>query len=449
VPSVMVLMAMILSFATIQLDTVVAGAAPDWLSWLFDNQPQGAREVLSTIAGSMITVAGVVFSITLVAVSNAAYRLSPRLLTNFMRDVSNQVTLGTFISTFIYCLMVLRAVQSAPAGQQGDEASAFVPHLALLLAIALAVCSIAVLIYFIHHIPRSIHVSSVVADIGTDLKNQLASLFPRELGAPTDAEIGGSNEKAFRERLLAGEAGVIAVPSTASGYLRIMDTDDLMEIAEKKDLEIQLLVQPGEFLNEGDAVMTFRRADGAKPDKALTSKLQETFTLGAMRTPMQDANFLAQELSEIAMRALSPGINDPVSAISALNWLGSGLAYLGGRESIKPLRKDSKGRDRILSPVITFESLVENSLVMIAPDFARNLPAARAYLTVTSRLARGLPTERRAVIEKLQTRFKKITGEALPEKDVEEMFSEPVGGRSAALARARNKAQKFLSLFSF
>lgn len=169
-PTIMSVLAGLLSRGAIQLDVHIGKNPPENLAWLFNNQPDGARAVLSTIAGSTITVAGVVFSITLVTLSGAAAQYGPRLLTNFMRDQTNQITLGTFIATFLYCLLVLRAVQNAPTGANASEASYFVPHIALLIGLGFALASIAVLIRFIHHVPRSIHNSLLTARIGHDLK---------------------------------------------------------------------------------------------------------------------------------------------------------------------------------------------------------------------------------------------------------------------------------------
>ncbi|WP_333981088.1 DUF2254 family protein [Sphingomonas aerolata] len=146
----------------------------DGYVWLYASRPDGARQVLSSVGGSMITVAGTVFSVTIAAVVYASGQYGPRLLTNFMRDRGNQVTLGTFIATFLYCLLVLRTIHSA------DESGGygFVPNLALLVGVLLALCSIAVLIYFIHHVPSKIHINSVIEDVGDRLLRGIDDRFP-------------------------------------------------------------------------------------------------------------------------------------------------------------------------------------------------------------------------------------------------------------------------------
>ena len=409
VPMVMVALSIILSFAVLKVDTLVSQASPDWLSWLTDNQPQGAREVLSTIAGSMITVAGVVFSITLVTVSNAAFRLSPRLLTNFMRDIANQITLGTFISTFIYCLLILRAVQSAPEGQTGDAAAAFVPHLAILIALILAVCSIAVLIYFIHHTPLAIHVSSVVAQISSELDQQLRE----KCGGEKDTQIKSGEISGVLDRLKPEASDVTVIASPVTGYVRIIDKTEMMSAAEAFDLEVQILCRTGDFLTEGDPMVRYRACSSLEESEDAKKKLRACFFLGSMRTPVQDSEFLFQELSEIAMRALSPGINDPVSAISALNRIVAALMIVGEGNDATPYETDEQDKIRILSPETRFETLVHANLDMMAPDFARSAPAARDFLHRLERLKRRLEGRNQKLIAQVEARFRTQVKDAL------------------------------------
>ncbi|MBC7706367.1 MAG: DUF2254 domain-containing protein, partial [Rhodoferax sp.] len=155
VPATMAFLAVALAVAAVELDKAVAD---DWLlslGWSYSGGAEGASLVLGTVAGSMIAIAGAVFSMTLVALSLASSQLGPRLLRNFMRDTVNQVVLGTFVATFVYCLLVLRTIRRA------DEV-AFVPHLSVTIGVLLAIVSVGVLIYFIHHISVSIQADQVV-----------------------------------------------------------------------------------------------------------------------------------------------------------------------------------------------------------------------------------------------------------------------------------------------
>src|SRR5690606_24713612 len=139
------------------------------MGWLNPNTPEGARSLLATIAGSMITVAGVTFSITIAAVAYAASQLGSYLLGNFMRDTANQFTLGTFIATFVFCLLILRTIRGSADAVDDPGVAVFVPHIGVAIAMGLTMASLAVLIFFFHHVPRSIQATEVVASLGRSL----------------------------------------------------------------------------------------------------------------------------------------------------------------------------------------------------------------------------------------------------------------------------------------
>ena len=183
-PSVMALGAMLLAFAMVYADSHNGSTWMDRFPWLYAARPDGARSLLSSIGGSMIGVAGTTFSVTIAAVVYASGQYGPRLLSNFMSDRGNQVTLGTFIATFLYSMIVLRTIRSP--GETEAGAAAFVPQLALLIAVVLVLCSIAVLIFFIHHVPMRIHINNVIERIGDRLIEEIDSRFPVFVGAPLD-----------------------------------------------------------------------------------------------------------------------------------------------------------------------------------------------------------------------------------------------------------------------
>ena len=174
-PALMTFAAIGLSFATIALDWVVQESLLKRVALVWIGGIEGARQLLSTIAGSMITVAGVVFSITIVVLALASSQFGPRLLRNFMRDRGNQVVLGTFIATFTYCLLVLRSIH-------GGDGTPFVPYISVSLGIALALVSVAVLIYFIHHVSVIIQAPTVIAMVAAELEDGIERLFPEKLG---------------------------------------------------------------------------------------------------------------------------------------------------------------------------------------------------------------------------------------------------------------------------
>jgi uncharacterized membrane protein len=203
--------------------------------------PQGARTLLATVAGSVIGIAGVSFSITIVALTLASSQFGPRLLNNFMKDVSNQIVLGTFIATFIYCLLVLGSIREA-------EAHLFVPQISIKVGILLTFISLGVFIYFIHHISVSIHAENVIASVSKDLEKSIHHLFPQKIGQgkieiePSVAPLLPPNFEQESQALL----------SQTSGYLQAIDQQGIMSLATDHDLLIHLKHRPGDFIATGE-----------------------------------------------------------------------------------------------------------------------------------------------------------------------------------------------------
>ncbi len=282
-------------------------------------RPQGASNMLTVISGSMIGVASTVFSITIAAVAYASGTYGPRLLTNFMEDKGNQLSLATFIGTFVYAITVLRTVRAEDevAASAADAASTtlpgFVPQLSLLVAYLLMALSVAVLVYFLNHVPSSIRINTVLKDIGHRLLDDIRGNYPEDA---TGRESGPAPEG--------------KMPSTErTGYIQIIDYDELAELADTHNCVIALELRTGDFIHPGMALV--RLCKGAASEE-VARKVERAFTIGSTRTPTQDPQFLIDELVEIGLRALSPGINDPFTAITAIHWLGAATAELGRRD---------------------------------------------------------------------------------------------------------------------
>ena len=309
-PALFTTSAALLAILTVWLDR--HGAA-QWLTsheWVDEARPEGARNVLNVISGSMIGVASTVFSITIAAVVYASGSYGPRLLANFMEDRGNQLSLATFIATFVYSVLVLRVVRDAyeTAGDPG-----FVPQLSLLIATGLMAASIVVLVYFLNHVPASIRINAVLEGIGERLLRSVRDRFPKECAAEQqDQPPQGA-----------------PVAATGTGYIQIIDFAGLDRIARDVECRIELRLRPGDFVHPDVVLLA---VVGAKPDDAMADGLRDCFSLGAMRSPSQDIEFLIDELVEIALRALSPGINDPFTAVTALHWLGAATAQIGARD---------------------------------------------------------------------------------------------------------------------
>ncbi|MDT9599147.1 DUF2254 domain-containing protein [Sphingosinicella rhizophila] len=375
VPSVMALLAILLGAGMIWIDVRLGSGWIKGISWYQQIRADGAREMLSTIAGSMITVAGVVFSITIVALAYSSSQYGPRVLTNFMGDRGNKVTLGTFIATFLYSLMVLRTIRS------GDDG--FVPQYAVVVAMLLAACSIGVLIYFIHHVPQSIHINHVVARIGEQLVDDTRRRFPTQLGTPAEAP--------RPDRRLALEGDLIRVPGEATGYIQNIDHDRLLGVAREADVLIRLRYRPGDFIMAGRSLAVVG-GDGDW-DEGCTQALQACFTVGRKRTPEDDLMFLVSELVEIAARALSPGVNDPMTAVTCLDWLGAGALEFAARKLPESVREDEDGTPRLIARPDDFRLFVADSLGRLRHYVARDPIASLHFLRVVGEVAAGCPLQ--------------------------------------------------------
>jgi uncharacterized membrane protein len=364
-PAAMACLAVALAVSAVELDKSVTD---DWLqrlSWIYSGGAEGASLLLGTVAGSMIAIAGTVFSMTLVALSLASSQLGPRLLRNFMRDTTNQVVLGTFVATFVYCLLVLRTIRRA------DEV-AFVPHLSVSIGVLLAIVSVGVLIYFIHHISVSIQADQVVARVWKELDAGIDQLFPGEPGAPR-SEAPTAPESPNVAELPAAFAHVARpVGAPNDGYLQFIDADALMNLACQEDLLLRLERRPGHYLVKGRAMVMVWPGD--RVTDTLVDKLNAAFVLGNRRTAAQDIEFTFHQLVEIAVRALSPGINDPFTAIACVDRLGSALCRLARRDMPSPFRFDDNGRLRLVAPGSTFAGIVDTAFNQIRQN-ARSNPA--------------------------------------------------------------------------
>ena len=353
VPSAMAAVSAVFSIVMVEVDRALTAQFLSELSWVFTGGPEGARAVLSTIAASMITVAGVTFSITIVALTLAAQQFGPRLLRNFLRDLGNQVTLGTFVSTFIYCLLVLRTVR-------GTEDLQFVPHLAVTIGVVLAMLSLGVLIFFIHHIATSIQASQVIANVAADLEGAIDRLFPEQIGrgrAPDPSQrVVGAPPSTF--------AGAHAIVAVASGYVQDVDGARLLKLANKNNLVLRLDSRPGTFVRSGTPLVSV--APPFTPDDNIEESVRATLIIGAERTGTQDLGFFIGQLVELAVRALSPGINDPATARACIDRLEQALCDLAGRSMPSAYRHDADGTLRVVASAVTFAGMLDLAFTEIA-----------------------------------------------------------------------------------
>jgi uncharacterized membrane protein len=366
-PTVMASSAMLLATLSITFDEQLAQWLASHVGWTFTGGAEGASAVLGIIAGSMISIAGVVFSMTLVALSLASSQMGPRLLRTFMRDTSTQVVLGTFIATFLYCLLVVRSIRL-------DEEVAFVPHVSVALGVLLAIASVGVLIYFIHHLSVSIQANEIAARISKELASSIECLFPEHIGRAAGNRPAQSHAP---DPVQAFDAESRLVSSDVDGYLQFIDGEALIALARKSDVVVHLERKPGNYVVAGFPLARIWPA-GRATDR-VADQLRALFVLGHQRTSDQDIEFGVKQLVEIAVRALSPGLNDPFTAITCVDRLGSLLCRLAVREVPSSYRYDDLQQLRVIAPAYTFPELTDAAFNQIRQH-------GRASVAVTLRI---------------------------------------------------------------
>jgi uncharacterized membrane protein len=361
VPAFEVGLAIVLFVVTYTLDRAAYNGDLTFPSWVNNGSADAARQILIGIAAAVITVVGLVFSITIVALTLASTQFGPRMLRNFMRDRGTQITLGTFVATFVYAVLTLGSVSH---GTRGD----FVPHLCITVALFLVLVDLGVLIYFIHHVATSIQLPQVMAGIANDLTMAV------------DAEVADGDEERGRdhvagpseEELLArlAEAGAdIGAPT--SGYLQFVSYSTLVDIAASADSVIRLLYRPGHFVVEG---LPLARVWPSESSPAVTRALEQSHATGAHRTLSQDLTFAIDQLVEIAIRALSPAVNDTFTALTCIDWLGGGLCKISSRWNPRRAHRDGRGYVRVITAEPSYARLVDRAFDKIR-QAGRGMPA--------------------------------------------------------------------------
>ena len=396
-PSIMTLIALVLGYLLPYIDALLG---VEWMTTVPFLRPMGvdgARSVLTTLAGSILGVAGVAFSITIVAVSFASGNYGPRLIGNFMRDRMNQLVLAIFLATFVYCLAVLSTVH-APYDDLPETLASFVPQISVLFAIALALVSVGALIAYIHHIPESINIMNLAANVGAKLENAIEEMLrENEGGAPrADADVSAWDGP------VQGRDAIVR--TDGAGYLQDVDLKLLERIASDRDLRLMLVAAPGDFLTTAGAVIAVRPPE--RLDDETADSLRAAVTLGSNRTEDQDAKFLADQLVEVLGRALSSGVNDPHTAMLCLDWLRAGLSAFARGAPTSALR----GSGRVTYTRTTFEELLHGTFGRMRQYASGDRTVVLHAIDVLADLAAIASTDARA--EAVVTEMRTLAGSA-------------------------------------
>ncbi|MEO7431267.1 MAG: DUF2254 domain-containing protein, partial [Dokdonella sp.] len=314
-------------------------------NWLYNGGGTGARTLLGAVASSTIGVAGTVFSITIAALSLAAGQMGPRLLRNFTRDRGNQVALGAFLATFSYALMVLRSVRT-------QEEGAFTPHLSMTVAILLAFFCVATLVYFVGHMASRINVDVVIDLVSEDVREAVKRLEPKD------------REQASVDCSAVFGPDALIVNDKRRGYLLHVDEEGLADWASERKTTIRLLLRPGEYLFPGVAI-----ALASPPVDDVDDITRQSTSFGTQRGSSEDLEFIVRQLVEVAVRALSPGINDPHTAISVLDRLGTALCDLV-EHALPRSTYDREGRCVLVIRTLSYDGLTDTMFHMIRQSAA-------------------------------------------------------------------------------
>lgn len=381
VPAVAIVLAIILAELVVLLDRAL-----DLRGLLIiDVGPDGARGLLAAIATSMLASAATMFSITIAVLALTASAYGPRLVRNFMSDRGNQLVLATLVSTALYALLVLRRVRS------GDDE--FVPSAGVSLALGLTVLCIALLIYFIHHISTGIQISTLASGVRVELAARMLQSYPEQEGddrrpeASWPATDGTDHEMRAR----------------SDGYVADIGESDLVAAARSAAARIDLLVRPGTFVCRGDLVATVALDDEhprATPNDERLSRVESAVRSAVAvrdeRTPYQDVEHLARQLVDIAARAISPGINDPYTAVAAIDALTAGFAGTAGHADPAPVVVDADAHPRVRLARRLWIDVVTDSVDAIRVYSAGQPIVAERLLDLLERLAsRTVAADRR------------------------------------------------------
>jgi uncharacterized membrane protein len=408
VPTLEVAAAFLLFWGCYLLDRAAYDGTLKLPSWVISGTADASRQILAALAAAIITVIGVVFSVILVALTLAASQLGPRMLRNFMRDRGTQWTLGTFVATFTFALLVLISIGP---GKHGD----FVPHASITAVLVLSLADVMILIYFIHHIAVQIQLPYVIASIAADVAHAIdAESAPAPGGperGPTPAGILAAME---------AEHGVIT--ASESGYLQYVSHAKLVSIATEADAVIHLLYRPGHFIVAGRLLATVTPPEAAP---RVEEALRLAHLSGPYRSLTQDISFGIDQLVEIAVRALSPAVNDPFTALSCIDWIGDSLRQVALRWHPQVVHRDRAGYVRLIRTQATYDRLVQRGFEKVRQaSFGMPSVMIRELQALKEIMAQAPLAEQYAVLRQQADMIRTSAEESIPEpRDLADVVS--------------------------
>jgi uncharacterized membrane protein len=352
------------------------------------SDPQVAQVILSGIASSIMTVVSIVFAILLMTLTLASMQFSPRIIVSFAKDRVTQWTLGVFLGTFCYCMAALPAARSLPRP--------YSPVFAVSGAMLLALCCVGWLLYFIHHISQAISVSHIVDRIASETEGIIDEVMPQ----PREKQ--RTIENPPREL----ETWDVPLLSETSGYIRFIDTSRLVALAKFHHVKIRAVRRVGQFVPAGTPLILVYKASRLPAESA--AEILGAFDLGPSRTLQQDIEFGVLQIVDIGLKAISPAVNDPTTAVSCVDQLSRILIRFASREVPSAILYDPPGIPRVMIPWIGFEGLLKSAFEQIRlyskADVAVSLRMLRAladvaWTTQEPEFRRALCDEGKRIVE--------------------------------------------------
>jgi uncharacterized membrane protein len=431
VPTIEIALAVGLFAGTYALDRAAYDGSWHLPSFFISGTADAARQVLTATAAAVITVVTLVFSITIVTLTLASTQFGPRMLRNFIRDRITQLTLGSFVATFIFSIL---ALVSIGPGNRGE----FVPHVSITVTMALVVLDVILLVVFIDHIAKSIQLPRVIASIAGDLSGAIET---ESALARRDAPKAGPSLTEMLARL-DEDRGVVCAPS--SGYLQYVSMSTLIEISRSSKAVIRLLHRPGHFVVEGEPLADVWPAAAAP---GVARGLGGAHATGPHRTLTQDLSFAVDQLVEIAIRALSPAVNDTFTALACIDWLGDSLCKIAAEWRPAEVHRDAAGHVRVIAVTVGFRRLLERAHDKIR-QASRGMPAVmiRQLDGLAKLMAYTTSAEQRELVLEQAAMILRASDESVPEQsdraDVRRRYEEvDAAGSSRANGGLPKQAQ--------
>jgi uncharacterized membrane protein len=347
-PVVMSLGAILLAWTMYWVDGLIPNEMLESSYLVLAGTPGEIRTMLVGMAGTILATAGVVFTLLTLPLSTVAAQYGSRLLRVFLGDRTTQLVLGMFVATFVYCLAAALSIPPASVEVEG-------PQLTATVGLLLMLATFASLILLVQHVSIMLQAPNIAAAAGAELRDVVRAEIPGEVMSGEQTGLG------VAESLMATDGYPVRVKKT--GYIQYIDPETLIALAMEKNLVIRLLHKPGHFVWRDKVVALVWPA--GRVDEELEEQIYQAFRLGNTRTPTQDVAYAVNQLVEMAVRAMSPAINDPFTAMTCLDYIGEGLALFIRQGEKDPHFYDQKGRLCLIFEPVTFDELLDGAFDML------------------------------------------------------------------------------------